>query len=153
MKEKYQYPIIDILLIEGHNKIGKWQHPRIKKLINKYCVPSDINAGYYDGNIIRACYKDFTIVALLTNDVYQKFLDECFSNKTSNPLAHTDLHQFIAVMILEDVWIPGDEQFCFTEYGKKISELFSYDTPYEFISPDLGLRLDDDSGSSWGYCT
>ena len=151
----YVNPIHEILLIQGRGTIGNWQHPNIEKLINEYCIPSDPNDGYYDGPIVRAVYENVTVVVLLKNDVYDIFNAECLSRKTANPLPHTDLHQYIALMLLEDVWVPYGEQFCFTEYGKKLSSVFSYETPYEFISPDLGLRLDDsnDVNSNWGYCT
>lgn len=151
----YTYPIRDILLIQGHTAIGNWQHPNIENLINEYCTPSDINDGYYDGPLVRAIYENVTIVALLENNVYDTFINECLSNKMKTPLAHTSLHEYFAVMLLEDVWVPQDEQFCFTEYGKKLGKVFSYEIPYKFISPDLGLRLDDDidPNSNWGYCT
>jgi hypothetical protein len=157
MKFNIPYPIRDILLIQSNedNGIGNWQHPLIKKLIDKYCTPCELNEGYYDGPVVRAVYKKVTIVALLEENVFDNFVNECMSNKTKKPRKHTSLHLPIATMLLEDVWIPYDEQFCFTEYGKKLAEVFPYNVSYEFISPDIGIRLDDElyPNSNWGYCT
>jgi len=155
LNKHYQYPIRDILLIQGRGAIGNWQHPNIKKIVYEYCTPSDVNDGYYDGSIVRAVYENVTVVALLENNAYDVIINECLSNKTDKPLPHTSLHEYIALMLLEDVWVPQDEQFCFTIFGKTLGKTFSYETSYKFISPDLGLRLDDatDPNSNWGYCT
>ncbi len=51
----------------------------------------------------------------------------------------------LETLLLEDFWITGGEQFCFTPVGRKIGRLFSRVRNVQF-SPDCALSKDDDGG-------
>jgi hypothetical protein len=53
-----------------------------------------------------------------------------------------DLGNIIPVILFEDVWMPGVEQFCFTDAGQKLFEKFG-ESAITFSSPDVGIQAID----------
>ncbi len=55
-------------------------------------------------------------------------------------------------LFLEDVWMPGGEQFCFTKIGKAIGSAFKKARSVQF-SPDCALAYDPEAEDPFWYDT
>lgn len=84
-------------------------------------------------------------------------LDKYFDETTNQIKPHQkltnktirELKSQLEVTLLEDVWMPGGEQFCFSEIGIAICDIFKKVKKYSF-SPDCALTTD---GENWWYDT
>jgi hypothetical protein len=59
----------------------------------------------------------------------------------------------LSVVLREDAWVVGGEQFAFTKYGKKLGnrrQIWSRNARVTF-SPDVGVHMDDEG--KWTYST
>ncbi|WJZ28023.1 hypothetical protein NCTGTJJY_CDS0144 [Serratia phage 92A1] len=117
----------------------KWEHPFITTLAFNFTTPSEINYGCFDGNLLRIWLQQENntahIVAVVNDEIY---------NDVESSIDH--IADYLSVLLHEDCWCPG-EQFCFTEFGKKMSVF----TDFSFeVSPDICIHYDGPSeGWNW----
>lgn len=86
-------------------------------------------------------------------EVFEKYFDEETDTfKPYDELLRTTFDKLkveLEIVLLEDVWSPGGEQFCFTKIGKKVGKLFEQARNIQ-ISPDCALTTD---GKTYWYDT
>lgn len=73
--------------------------------------------------------------------------DEDLSRK-KQLLLMKEFEKYLKVLLTEDVWMPNNEQFCFTELGKRVNDVLKTAKDWNF-SPDIGLEKSDDGSYSW----
>lgn len=124
-----------------------WENPEIATEVFYNCQPSEINYNCFDGNLIRIWLKSEEHFAHIVATVCDDELYEMCSGITE---FDTDLIAgWLFTVLFEDVWAPGGEQFCFSEFGEKLSVLSSDDTNFN-ISPDICVHYDGPS-EGWGW--
>lgn len=118
----------------------KWVHPEINNILDWEI--DGINKGKW-------AYDKLTRVYLKNNKGQMAYLVILSEDLENNKIHKKELLMQLEVILFEDVWFPGNNQFCFTEFGKNLSEAFCHSNPaITFISPDVGIQ--DDNGSySW----
>lgn len=155
------YKILEPLEIKDQNFNRIWLHPDIK---DHFIPNSEINSGY-DESVHRVYLKNsegkMLLHLLVKSDLLENYWDtvfkEYFDETTEDVKPHQKLTNKIVkelklqleVVLLEDVWMPGGTQFCFTEVGKTVGEIFKNVKRYSF-SPDCALTTD---GEDWWFDT
>ena len=130
----------DILLIwSSHNSEDPWSNPGMENYIkDKTLTTSTINEGFYDGKYMRVRLETadnwYEVVTLLDEDVYDKLMD---CDLKDDSLVE-DIVSEIQVLLGEDIWVVGGEQFAFTDLGRKFRDIWDV-TSYR-VSPDVGLE-------------
>lgn len=139
--QEYKPVTSDILLIfSSHNSEEPWSNPGMENYIkDETLTPSTINEGFYDGSYMRVRLetKDknwYEVVTLLNKDVYDKLMDcDLEDDSIVNQIVEE-----VQVLLGEDVWVVGGEQFAFTDLGKKFRDIWNV-TSYR-VSPDVVLE-------------
>ena len=124
------------VMIDFDNK--QWYHPNIDNLL--IWQTNSMNPGTWSyGHLYRVNLTNLVgdIVAVILYWPEAEWKD----------VSKQDLDNLIPVILFEDVWTPGDQQFCFTEVGLALSKKF-LDSRITFVSPDVGIQKLDD-GYSW----
>jgi hypothetical protein len=147
-------------------KDQNWTHPNIQELVdelkdvdqpNKSC---EVWMGPFiriyleqDGKVVytvcafhdRAAYEEHLIRC------YPKFNEDTYTEERCNEIL-TEIFGFLEVQLVEDVWMPGSEQFCFSDFAEKLYEYLDFSKPYSFslISPDVGVH---NEGEYWAFST
>lgn len=88
-------------------------------------------------------------------DEYMEYLGEdnnkSVANKEmkskSNRLYKT-LFSLLEVTLLEVTWAPGDEQFCFTDFGLQVAPFLKKKLEFSH-SPDVNISKDSSTEYSW----
>jgi hypothetical protein len=175
MKENFEFVDIEPLLITLEN--DEWVHPYIEKWYHpdadsKY--DDDMFRVYLTNSKKQRLYVYFKS-EYLENKV-NKWMeqDDCWNRDKQElfnpPYIDTNLvYSFIQLTLQEDIWSPAPprldaiesskdyeqwrteyptEQFCFTEFGKKVNKFLQSDAIVDFFSLDCGLTTD---GEKW-YC-
>lgn len=133
--------MITPILIDFENET--WENPEIATEVWLNCELSEINAGCFDGNLIRIWLKSGEhsahIVATVSEEIYSSFEENFNADEFSS---------WLFCVLFEDVWAPGGDQFCFSEFGKRMS-VFS--KSFEFsASPDICVHYDGKE-HGWGW--
>lgn len=95
--------------------------------------------------------------------IYIVFQSDWFDRKGSQPISDTLLNSWIDLtdddwqefaasldMVLrEDVWCPGGQQFCTLPIYKEICQLLKNGFRITFLSPDVSLYKEDDGTYGW----
>jgi hypothetical protein len=138
------------LLIQYKNK--EWCHPEIEQLaqFNDTCD----NVGTWDENVHRVIITNDKTSDIACVIVKSKFLDWYWEQHTYNDDNDSMVTPFttfeeekikdhlattIEITLLEDTWMPGGKQFCFTRFGKHLGKVFNCGWHFTF-SPDVGLE-------------
>ena len=132
------YELMTPILIDFDN--NTWIHPDIEDLLEWEI--NGINLGKWSYNKLTRVY--------IENDKKQTVYMVVLSEELENGNIPLDeLQMQLEVALFEDVWSPGGEQFCFSNFGDKLSKTFGYgNTKITFVSPDVGVE--DVSGKySW----
>lgn len=162
----YKLKTDNILIIDNMVTGDVWYHPFINEICQNELESSE--SGHYHGPLVRVWLTEddsekggVYVVAKLTSEAYDTVLS-AFNWKFKGVLDPSELPldqpkevidstvsdylSEIVVMLKEDVWTPGGEQFCFTDFGQKIPNQLEH---VKFISYDLGLYKNDDG--TWGW--
>jgi hypothetical protein len=135
----------------------QWTHPNIEDILG---FSESFNEGLWNQtdvfklDLVNTDNKYMTVIAVSEDlkqfwDHYTNILDEDLNNKSEvNEKTH-DLSMLLSevlaialdVILIEDVWSPGGEQFCFTEFGEKVSDFLL--RGYKFShTPDVAVSKD-----------
>jgi hypothetical protein len=139
-----ELPVEDILMLNNPHTEGLWINPDIEKITSNL-KPHDCNVGFLDGPFVRIWIGKgkYHAVVMLTPEAYDAYLESCF-NKVKNRKLIKNIISMTIVLLTEDVWMPGGEQFCFTEYGRLISEdILDMGNVECMLSPDVGVEVAD----------
>jgi hypothetical protein len=155
MKEKV-IPIRDtfpqyfepILISIGNEK---WEHPEINDIVES------LKDSDYEGMCGGPFYKFWLyqeeklighVVCAMDNDFYRTVYDwnTPLESKQDgwNQEAVDTMYGMLWVSLVEDFWSPAGEQFCFSEFGKKIP----VDVEVRGCSPDVVVHEETD-GWEW----
>jgi hypothetical protein len=115
-----------------------WHHPNIEDLLTW-----EVN-GHNQG---RWSYDYLYRVYLETSQKESVYIVVHWPDVEWEDFRQQDLANIIPVILFDDVWMPGGEQFCFTDLGQKLSKKFSR-SAITFMSPDVGIEADE-SGYHW----
>jgi hypothetical protein len=140
----------------------KWVNPEIEDIINW----SKVEDGYITKDIFRIWIENENessaqIVAYIPELQSKidkiKFDEETYSDKFNKVFTGKFSFENIAmqlwVTLFEDVWTPGNEQFCFTEFGERLSDKFINFTSIK-ISPDIALAKEEtENGTNYWFDT
>ena len=131
-----------------------WTHPHIEDIIKNENFDDECNSDVWMGPIVRIYFTDEN-----NKDIYGVFaMDKEFYDSLYEPMVDDEkpksiteqwnkLYEYAYVMLVEDVWAPDGNQFCFTEFGKSIPSKLKV----TFASPDVGIHLNDDKDPSQGW--
>jgi hypothetical protein len=115
-----------------------WHHPDIESLLT--WEVDGINPGRWSYDHLYRVYlenPDGKIASVVVH----------WPEVSWEDIAKSELTELLPVVLFEDVWMPGGEQFCFTDIGQDLSRRF-FDHRITFISPDVGIESDE-SGYHW----
>lgn len=155
MNEEY-YDITPVCLQFTSDFDNPWIHPNIKEL---YTPDPNMAPFEHDTDVWRIYYKNSRNETLYVYFKSQR-MDE-ISEKFDMGLPKQDFWKppyidaklavsYLKLVLLEDIWMPGGEQFCFTEFGQKVSNFFSYDPEITLFTPDCGMvPHTDKNGTEW----
>lgn len=116
----------------------QWYHPEIDDLVA--WEVNGVNAGTWSRSHlyrINLTNTQCDIAAVILYWPQAEWAD----------IPHQDLNNLIPVILFEDVWMPGGQQFCFTEFGRALSQKFM-DSRITLVSPDVGIQKLSE-GYSW----
>lgn len=138
-----------ILIYAGEEK---WTHPEIDSML-------EWGVGY-DGeklNISDLAERNIYKVWLKKTKEHPDFkmvIIHCIVENEIYPSAKW-IGELLSVLIHEDVWSPGGEQFILTPAGQKISSMMPLKIEVESWSPDAGIERwpEDDGRMSYAYCS
>jgi len=141
----------EILMIDYNGFKNKWVNPDISSMVNL-----DKETGY-DNNCHRVFFRDkdneLLVHLIVQSELLDKFWSQYYTDIDENDQAfpvpkQKDVNKIVKtilmrseVMLLEDVWIPGGEQFCFTVIGQEVGELMKKVKKIRF-SPDCAITTD-----------
>lgn len=151
-------PIFEPLIIMDMRTGEKWVHP----LFDNYCSfntdGSDTSSGSFKMHIE---FENGTMIFIggkssIINEFWRKNMKRDTDKYNQNikcpfsgEMVKIDdiLPEILECMMTEDVWVTEDKQFIFTEFGEKMSKLFTeQDWNYDH-SPDIGLwHIEDEYG-------
>jgi hypothetical protein len=130
---------IEPVMIHFENE--EWVHPNIQELLNWEI--DGFNPGKWSYEDLTRIYIENDKNQIATLVVLSK---ELYDDKISMD----ELKMMTQVTLLEDVWMPGSKQFCFTKFGKKLSKAFGQNKmKITFVSPDVGVNEKKDGTYSW----
>lgn len=144
-KNDRDFPMLEPILIFDP-VLGNWQHPDIEEIVSylreNYEQPNE-GVNSFMGPLIRFVFEDtINIIVMVDPNYYVSFLE-------SDEEAIEDIVICTEVCLLEDVWMPGNEQFAFTEYGRSLAKRLE-GKKLEWLSPDVGIT---GSGTEWWFDT
>ena len=135
-------PYLEPLLI--YSEAGEWTHPEINK-ISEGLEKMD-GCDNLQGNLIRINIEmesnTFYLIAI-TDD---KGMNEITSDKINLYM------KSLFILLAEDIWLPGGEQFVSSEYGQQFNNTYAlFDGKWNFtVSPDVSLNHDE---TEWWFDT
>jgi len=146
--EDYEYVDIEPMVISINCKENNtWIHPDIDNYFKPNTYDNTIDDKVFKMHIQTEDDKTLTIV-FKSEELNNRIEADIYSVENWN---FENIYSMMCTVLLEDVWMPGGEQFVFTNFGKKVSEIISFDKPVNAsLTPDVGLEGDSE-GYSW--CT
>lgn len=155
------YSIEPIIIM---TKDRNWTHPEIKEIV-KTMAPDHVpgtNCDVITGPWVRIYLEQdkktlYTVCAFNDTEKYEEHLRYCYKKFNEDVYEEdrakdiiNEILGFLYISLIEDVWSPGGEQFCFTDFGEYIENYFDYTKPINmsFMSPDVGIH---DEGDHWGF--
>jgi hypothetical protein len=147
-------------------KDQNWTHPNIQTIVDELKDDDQINEScqMWTGPWVRIYLEQegktvYTVCAFHDKEAYEEHVKQCY--KKFNEGTYTEERSkeildeilgFLYIQLVEDVWLPGAEQFCFSEFAEKLYEYFDFAKPFSFslISPDVGVH---DEGKYWAWST
>lgn len=156
--------IIEPMIIQyGMNN---WTHPEIETIVEYLKDDEQMNehCGVYTGPWVRIYLEQngktlYTVSTFLQREMYENHLKYCykkFNEETYEPERSKDITAeilgFLHVSLVEDVWAPGGEQFCFSDYAEKMYEEFDFSSNFKItlFTPDVGV---ESNGDHWVWCS
>ena len=106
-----------------------WVHPDIKTVVawDQHKIE--------DGSVLDG----LTRVWIENNDKTSAQLVIYSQSLEDGKISLADLRMLLEVTLFEDVWMPGGEQFCFTEFGQKMYSAFGDEMTISYASPDVSV--------------
>jgi hypothetical protein len=155
------YAIEPVIIIA---KDRRWTHPEIDDIV-KTMVPDNVpgtNCDVITGPWVRIYLEQdkktlYTVCVFGDPEKYEDHLRYCYKNFNEDVYEEdraeeiiNEMLGFLFISLVEDVWAPGGEQFCFTDFGKYISGYFDYsrEIRLSFMSPDVEIH---DDGDHWSF--
>lgn len=130
---------IEPIMIQFGNE--EWVHPDIQEML--IWEIDGFNPGKWSYEGLTRMYIENDKKEMATLVLSSKELNE---GKTSL----NELRMMTEVTLFDDVWMPGNKQFCFTKFGKKIYNAFGQNKmKITFVSPDVGINEHKDGTYSW----
>jgi hypothetical protein len=115
-----------------------WHHPDIEDLLT--WKVDGINPGRWSYDYLYRVYLE-------TAQKESAYIVVHWPDVEWEDFRRQDLADIIPVILFDDVWMPGGEQFCFTDLGRKLSKKFN-GSAITFMSPDVGIEADE-IGYNW----
>jgi hypothetical protein len=136
---------IEPLLIQTHDVIGDWQHPKLNELSEKM---ENNNDGVYTGDLLK-------LVLIVGSEKYLTFIIST-DYKSMNTAMDDDeyMYAFISNLLMllnESMWIPdGTTSFAKSDYGESFNKAFPlYDVSFRYmVTVDVSISTD---GKKWCY--
>ncbi len=139
-------PQVNPLIINANR--STWIHPQIEHELRDEVQDKSTGILAYTGILLRVWLGDNTHVVTLVDEETMNDLLQ-YDDETEKYTWNHELSEQVAIATLialtEDTWMPGGEQFCFTEFGKNIDV---GDGEWQ-ISPDVCLHHIEDHGWAW----
>ena len=148
MKTKdIKFAVDNILMLDNPHTEGMWVNPDIKE-VTSHLDSCDLNVGFLDGPFVRIWFDwgnkcRYHAVVMLNQETYNTYLESCFDEKCNKSRKISDdIISETIILLTEDIWMPGGEQFCFTEHGRLISKdiLAMGKNVKCMTSPDIGVQ-------------
>ena len=153
---------IEPVIIMGKEK--NWTHPEIDSIV-ELMAPDHVpgtNCDVITGPWVRIYLEQegktlYTVCAFHEKEKYKNHLRYCYKKFNEDVYEETrakeiidEMMGFLIVSLIDDVWAPGGEQFCFTDFGEYISDYFDYTKRIDmsFMSPDVGIH---NEGEHWAF--
>ena len=135
----------------------KWTNPELESIL------SDLNTDeefpdWYHGNIFRFWIdhengKGFHTIAKIDKKIYDSFFGESEAPEARQERYKDQMIQELRVLLGEDFWSPGGEQFYFTDFGTRLNQeipMFEGTLNFQF-SPDVVVHPDNKERTEWGF--
>jgi hypothetical protein len=140
MKYNFDFPDVTPLIIQA--PWGNWYHPHIEQISRPWDHTTS-GCGVITGPLVRIYYNDnMRVIAAVDNKHYEMMLEYDKGGEMKPQLNHKackNIADTLYVMLVEDIWIVNDEQFCFSEFGKQIPS----NIEVSFFSLDVGIHKED----------
>lgn len=156
--------IVEPIIIQYEE--NNWTHPEIENIVAELKDEDQINegCGVYAGPWVRIYLEQngktlYTVCTFLEKEAYENHLKYCyekFNEETYNQELSSEITNeilgFLYVSLVEDVWAPGGEQFCFSDYAEKMYENFDFSSEFKIsmFTPDVGV---ENNGDHWIWCS
>lgn len=137
-----ELPYIEPLLI--YSEVGEWTHPEIEEISKELEKMKDCNNLI--GNLMKInvemASNTFYLVAVTDDKGYKEIMTDKINQYMD----------FLFLVLSEDVWLPGGEQFVFSEYGTKFNQTYHLNTEKWSctVSPDVSINHDK---NDWWFDT
>lgn len=115
-----------------------WHHPEIRSLLT--WEVDGINPGTWSYDHLYRVYMENPDGELASVVMH-------WPGVSWQTVRKSTLTEILPVVLFEDVWMPGGEQFCFGDFGQELALRFC-DHVITFVSPDVGIQSDD-TGYHW----
>lgn len=136
---------VEPLIIFKNSFREKWVHPGIEEISKT--LSKDLGTDYnYSGPLMRFVTDDIQIVALLDQAQYDFIIEEMIAGISASARQSWAI-EMLRLYLYEDFWMPGGEQFCFSEFAEDFPEYSDFEV--EWFSPDVCLNSLD----GWGFET
>ena len=134
-----------------------WDHPNIEEILSSSKFEVNEPCGHITGPLFRFYFEfkdksEPSFRTVISANEYEiediDWEDPNWKKKSHDEHDWEDFYEQVKMLLNEDFYFVNNEQFCFTEIGKQIPNLF--DKPYRFsCSPDLGMIKDDNGDWHW----
>jgi hypothetical protein len=143
------------VLIQYFDENGshKWIHPDINEVCDLH--PQEW-CDFADYNVYRLYLTDDngnTLYIIFKSEYFGKKCADLFENEykrfdmSDEEISSLGTSTF--VILAEDIWAPGGEQFCFTEFAETMYEFIDLcESSISFLSMDVVLHKD---GEEWSF--
>jgi hypothetical protein len=142
------YMLEPVLIYFGKDK---WTHPEIEEVLNFTQDARD--GGFWASNediyriTIKVRKKICCEMAVRSSVIssYLKYEAGLAQKRRMNARELTaEIGSLLCVVLVEDIWSPGSEQFCFTKFGKKLWQgLGATQEQWKiWVNPDIGISRD-----------
>ncbi|AGS81005.1 hypothetical protein [Caulobacter phage Cr30] len=126
-----------------------WHHPEIDDILT---FDHEFNVGFCSQNVTRVYIENesgLTAYIVFKSDYFDNY--EWSKDPSEQPDDNwwQNFYDSLWVVLFEDVWVAGGEQFRFTPFGEKFSHVFSNFKKIPFLSPDVGISKDGENEYSW----
>lgn len=145
---------------------NNWTHPLINEIVEEYKEEDQPNRSceVWMGPLVRIYLEQdgkhvYTVCRFIDKDMYEnhlkysyeKFNEEHYEKERAQQIFY-EMVSFLLTALQEDVWMPGNEQFCFSDFGKRLNDYFDFNSPFSIplMSPDVGIH---DEGDYWLWST